>query len=152
MQRRILLILAVFACVTTARAQCGSDLDLSIIRQIESGGNPRAYNPAGGGSYGLYQINPKCLRAYNRAHYSTISLDSLYDGPTNRRIARWYISREIPRLLRHYGLPVDVNNKIICYNAGIRYLAQNRKIPAITEAYIRKYWELCEKRNGKPTT
>ncbi len=127
----ILLILISF--------QVKSQIDLSIISEIESNGNVKAINKQDGGSRGKYQIHPVCLKKYNQIHNTDITLDSLFNEQTNKMIATWYFNKEIPRLLSYYGYLHTTSNILICYNAGIDYLVSKRSIPRSTQSYIAKY-------------
>lgn len=117
---------------TTAYA----DINLDIIKQIESGGRADAYNKRSG-AIGLYQITDICRRDYNIMTGSNVLEFDLYDPFVNERIARWYIYKRIPQLLRHYGHDVTDENVIIAYNAGISYVGN--EIPSETTNYINKY-------------
>lgn len=80
------------------------EIDLEIIKQIESGGDPHAYNKRSGAT-GLYQITPICLKDYDRfqtpqdctrygIEYSVgtckmddFTMDDMYDPAKNYRVA-----------------------------------------------------------------
>jgi hypothetical protein len=150
--RKILLILAVFTCVM-ASAQCKTDIDLGIISRIESNHDPKAFNEASPSttaddSYGQYQITRICLRGYNQAVGTSWTVDDLYDPKINKDIATWALYVEIPRLLKKYGFQITIRNKIICYNAGIRYLVKHQPLPKITQDYIKKYDRICQELNN----
>lgn len=127
-------------CVLMAIQASGQGLDMDILAEIESGHDPKAVNrSARVPSYGLYQVAPICLRAYNQAVGTKFTVDDLLDSATNRAIAVWYIEIEIPRILRRYRKPVTTRNLLISYNAGVRYVKTGDKIPAITSRYIDRY-------------
>ncbi len=119
----------------------GSDdlIKLDIIRQIESSGNPLAFN-ARSQARGMYQITPICLRDYNNYYASPYTPAALFNPAVNEIIARWYLLVRIPQLLRHYSQPVTIDNILIGYNAGIGRVG--RELPQETENYIAKYKKL----------
>jgi hypothetical protein len=116
-------------------------LDFEKIAQIESGGNPRAWNKADN-SRGLYQITPICLEEYNHYHANnTYSMKDLWDSSVNRKIADWYLTVRIPQMLRYYNKPDTIENRLICFNAGISYLINNKPLPKTTLRYLEKYFK-----------
>lgn len=150
-----LAIFLFFAFKSCARAE---EIDLSIIMQIESNGNPNAYNKQSG-AIGLYQITPICLKEYNQVNgekcfsspfgiqgterfeirYLTIS--DLYNPIINERVAEWYLNIRIPQLLNYYHKPITIDNILWAYNAGIGNVIKG-KMPRETRNYIKKYHEL----------
>ncbi len=126
------------------------EVNLDIIAQIESNGNPNAYNKRSG-AIGLYQITPICLKDYNQHYirnYGNIpnekfyySNEDLYDPIINFRIANWYLNTRIPELLKHYHKPITIDNILWAYNAGIGNLVKGIK-PLETRNYIKKYHKL----------
>ncbi len=136
----IIAFLALFAAFEVH----GQLIDISIISKIESNNNPYAYNPVGGGSHGLLQIAPICLRAFNTAHQTHYKIKDLYNPRINRTIALWALNDEIPRMLKNAGKEVTVENVLTAYNAGISYVIRNKPLPAITRKYIEKYNSLNE--------
>lgn len=127
-------------------AQCGNKIELKFIAIIESGNDSLALNKTDGGSRGLYQINPTGLRDYNNYHKEKFTLADLYKVKVNTEIATWLFNKRIPQLLRSYKFEQTIENKIICYNAGISFLIKKKEIPKITKNYIKKYFALCEKK------
>lgn len=123
-------------------------IDLSIIAQIESSNDSLAHNITEG-SRGLYQIRPICLQDYNELNNTNYTLEDLFTVSTNEKIAIWYLNVRIPQLLKHYGYKITINNTIIAYNAGIKYLAYNITIPKSTVDYIKKYRKLRNGRNRR---
>ena len=113
-------------------------LNMNAIKQIESGGNPNAYNKHAQAK-GLYQITPICLKEYNNYHENKIKDEELFNAKLNYTIANWYITKRIPQMLKHYGKRLTNRNIIISYNAGISYVVENKDLPEETENYIIKY-------------
>jgi len=52
------------------------------------------------------------------------------------------LNERIPQMIRHYKKEVTVENCLIAYNAGIKYVAEGRRLPRETEDYIKKYKRL----------
>lgn len=116
------------------------EISLPIIAEIESGGNPSAYNPKSK-AMGLYQITPICLEDYNNAHPgSEIPLNTLMESTANGKVASWYFKR-IEDMLRHYGLETSLENILTAYNCGIKCVIDG-KMPSETSNYIAKYRRL----------
>lgn len=114
-------------------------IDMARIRFIESSNNPLAHNLADD-SRGLYQITPICLKEYNNYHpKAPILPDELWDPAINTRVADWYLNKRIPQMLKYYGKPDTVRNRIIAFNAGISYIIKNKPLPRITKQYLIKY-------------
>ena len=69
----LLLIILFSSCnMQPARAE----VDLTIIAQIESSGNPNAYNKSSG-AIGLMQITPICLEEFNNLYVKQFRKKSL---------------------------------------------------------------------------
>ena len=145
----ILLIGALFVCVVCF----GAEVEISIpaIIQIESGGDPEAYNPASG-AIGLMQITPICLEDYfeqeTKGAVLGVMTAKLYNPEINKKVGTWYLNERIPELLKAYGIEDIVANRLISYNAGIgvlrQYLAGKRELPNETKDYLRKYEEIVK--------
>jgi len=95
----------------------GEEIDLNIIRHLESRGNPFAVSKAG--CIGQYQISKSVLKEYNKFHNSTYSTGHLFIPSINRRIALWYLTKRIPQMLRYYKLPTSLLYILASYNWGI---------------------------------
>jgi hypothetical protein len=115
-------------------------INMDAIAQIESSGNPQAYNPQDG-AIGLYQITPIVLKEYNNYHAQKFTREDLYNEHINFEIASWYMRVRIPQMLAYYNLPLTTENKIIAWNAGISN-ARKGRIPDITRQYLKKYAKL----------
>jgi soluble lytic murein transglycosylase-like protein len=132
----LLVMWIIFSFAGVARAE----IDMNIIAQIESSGNPNAVSFRGAKyGRGLYQVSEVALADYNRnrAHSSQVAPESLFDPEVGYRVAFWYIS-QIKRYLRHYGHEVTTNNILWAYNAGIGRVNQGI-MPEETKLYIAKY-------------
>jgi len=121
---------------TTAQAA----VNLETIKQIESSGNPRAYNKTSH-ARGLYQITPIVLKDYNIYNKPRYNPADLFTPAVNLKIAGWYLNVRIPQMLRYYNKPICINNILIAYNAGINYVVKGKKLPAETINYINNYHE-----------
>ena len=114
-------------------------VDMQKIKMMESSGNPRAYNEYSH-ARGLYQITPIVLEEWNNFHSrEKYELDDLFKSKVNTMIAHWYMNYRIPQMLRYYGKPNTVRNRLISYNAGIDYVVRSLKLPEETIEYIRRY-------------
>lgn len=138
------ILLAILILSAIAIPSCRADdtvrIDLHKIATIESGLNPRAHNKKDD-SRGLYQITPICLKEYNNFHPRgrRYIMDDLWNVSVSSEIARWYFEVRIPQMLKHYGIPDTVPNRIIAWNAGIAYLVHKKPLPKVTRIYLRKY-------------
>lgn len=126
--------LIIFWNPTEAKADV---VDMHKIMMIESGGNPNLQEKWGG--MGLYQITLPTLAEYDVITNHNYKQQDLFDGSVNRLIADWYLNHRIPSMLKHYRRPVTARNIIITYNAGISYVAYNKKLPKTTINYLKKY-------------
>ncbi len=119
------------------------EVDLDIICQIESGCTRgyRIYNPTSL-ARGLYQITEICLADYNKYHDIPYQIEELYDDEVNETIAKWYIYKRIPQLLKHIKAEDTVTNRLIAYNCG--FSCVGKPLPRETEHYIKKYYKLKE--------
>jgi soluble lytic murein transglycosylase-like protein len=114
-------------------------VDLNIVKQIESAGNPLAVSRTG--AIGLYQIMPCVLSEYNTFNKANHSRPELFNPQVNAKIAKWYLEVRIPQMLRHYGKEVNTSNCLIAYNAGIRAVVKGY-LPRETANYLKKYARL----------
>ena len=128
-------IVFLFILICTARAE---GIDYSKIAWLESRGNPMAYNKVSR-ARGLFQITPICLFDYNKENRTHYTLENLFDPTINRRIAEWYFEKRIPQFLKTYGKEDTIENRLICFHAGIKRLIEN-KIPKSTREYIKEYF------------
>ena len=115
-------------------------INLGIIEQIESSGRARAVGD-GGLALGLHQLHAGVIKDYNRAHKTSYAHKDALNPQISHKIASWYMNQEIPRLLRHFKLPVTPRNILRAYNAGILSVKQGRT-PRVTQAYLDKYVRL----------
>lgn len=115
-----------------------ADVDIDTIIQIESSGNPNAYNK-GSQARGLMQITPICLKEYNSFNRASFNLSDLFVPEINIKIGTWYINKRIPQMLRYYKIEDTINNRLIAYNFGIGNLKNGVPLPKETRDYIKKY-------------
>lgn len=121
-----------------------NDIITDKIINIESAGNPNAYNKRSG-AMGLMQIMPNGALA----DWNTINRDSRHtpdqmnDPQINSKIGTWYLNERIPQMMQSMNLPDSVDNRLIAYNAGIgnlrKILAGKMQMPKETSDYIKKY-------------
>ena len=115
-------------------------INMHKIMMIESSGNALSHNVRED-SRGLLSIRRCVLTDYNQATRHHYKMDDLFDAQINTSVARWYLLVELPRLLKHYNKPATVQNIIISYNGGIKYVARDLQIPKSTKQYLRRYWK-----------
>ena len=132
-----LVFLLFFAQGMAGSVHANEYINMRIIKRIESGNNPRAWNKKEDGR-GLYQINPICLKEYNNFHSVDYTPDDLWNPAINYEIANWYLNVRIPSMLRHFGKEVNTRNIIIAYNAGINAVVKGY-VPTTTKQYLVKY-------------
>ena len=117
-----------------------ADIDMSVIAQIESSGDPLAYN-SGSKATGLYGITPICLKDYNQYHKIKYALKDMFNQGKCYDAASWYLKKRIPQMLKYYELEVTIDHILICYDFGIGHLVNGDKIPKETKDYLMKYKE-----------
>jgi len=125
----------------------GEKVNMDVIKDIESSGNPKAYNEESE-ARGLYQITPIVLEEWNNYHSNEkYKLDDLFNADINEKIAKWYMYKRIPQMIKHYGKKDTVENRIIAYNAGIDYVLRSvsfEELPKETQEYLEKYHKRIE--------
>jgi len=115
------------------------EVNMHKILMIESSGNPMAHRKVDN-SRGLFQITPICLEEWNMFHpKNKYNEDDLWSPRINYRIAKWYMNKRIPQMIRHYRLDDTVDNRLIAYNAGISRLIDGI-VPSTTKSYLNKYY------------
>ena len=164
-----IITISLLSFICPAQAE---DIDIPTIIQIESNGNPNAYNKSSG-AIGLMQITPIVLKEYNKEGIFTqeiktrrlYSLGDLYVPTINIEIGTWYINERIPQMLKAYNLLDSIDNRLIAYNWGIGNLKNwverhtsvivysgkpsksinpNHFLPKETQNYIKKYHKLIK--------
>jgi soluble lytic murein transglycosylase-like protein len=137
----ILLCLIAMMVLWCREAWSADAINLDAIAQIESSGNPLAYNKASG-ARGLFQITRNCLRHYNSVHRKKVTMDELYDPVKNKAVAKWYINWLTTQCN-------DVREVLLAYNWGIGHLwewdGRDESLPKETRDYIAKYHRLTNK-------
>lgn len=119
-------------------AQAANNIDMNKIYQIESSGNPNAYNRTSG-ARGLGQITPIVLKEWNNMNpKNKYTTNALNDKVVNMKISDWYMNKRIPQMLKAKGLQDTIKNRLIAYNAGIGHVGKSI-LPKETFNYIQKY-------------
>ena len=139
-------ILFIIFCVVLTFWVCGCRdyawadvVDMKIIAQIESSGNPNAVSSVG--AIGLYQITTICLKEFNQFNKTHYLQKDLFSPAVNEKVAWWYLNIRIPQMLKYYCKPVTTENCLIAYNAGIRAVIRGY-LPKETANYLKKYVRL----------
>ena len=141
---RKLKLLIIFLLIFHCNSFCGNLINLDKIKQIESHGNPLAYNRSSG-ARGLYQITQICLDEYNNYNNKSYNSNDLFIPSINEAIVSWYLEKRIPQMLKYYDLDVTVENILWAYNGGIGKVRRNQ-MDRETENYIEKYRRMkCKK-------
>jgi len=138
-----LVLIGMLMCVMDARAE---EVNMDIVIQIESGGNPNAYNKDSG-AIGLCQITPVVLKEWNKSGQIPFLERGLYKPEVNRPIGDWYMNTRIPQMLKAYKIPDTIDNRLISYNAGIKvckdyHRGKIKRLPRETVNYLKKYHKL----------
>ncbi len=128
----------------------GAEVDIATVIQIESSGNPNAYN-AKSGAIGLMQITPICYKDWEQ--YQSWKHNNpnviMFNPEWNKIIGTWYLNTRIPQMLKAFKIKDTVEARLACYNAGIgvykAYKEGKRKLPRETINYINKYHKLVDK-------
>lgn len=121
-------------------------IDMEIIREIESSGDPKAFNK-GSGCRGLYQVSEACFSDFTVFHpWHDWEIDDLFKPEVNTFIARWYMFYRLPVILKARGIPLTVARLLASYNWGpghvIKWVAVGEKLadlPEETRNYIDRY-------------
>jgi hypothetical protein len=129
--------------VLTAKAEVIVDLD--AIAQIESSGckNKISTRP-GDPSFGCHQITPPTLQEFNSYNKKFYTKNDLLNDAISYEVAEWYLNKRIPQMIRYFGKPDTLENRLIAYNAGISYVKTGKPIPSITKKYLEKYARLTK--------
>jgi len=130
------------------------EINYDAIEQIESSGNPRAYN-RNSWAIGLRQITPIVLKEWNQLHPNEqYNSEDLFNPEINRKIGNWYLEERIPYYLKYYGLEDNIENRLASYNWGIGNVKKiggvreknMDKLPKETRNYIKKYRQLTSEK------
>ena len=121
------LILTFWVCFSFAYAE---EINLHIIATIESSNNPLVRNIRTSAT-GIYQITPICLKDYNDYHKwdYQYTLEDMFDEYSCWVVANWYLNERIPAMLKYFGFPDTIENRLICYNAGITFVIEQKNYP-----------------------
>lgn len=129
-----MLLMTLFGRIQIANAE----INLHVIKRIESNGNPKAYNKRTKAT-GLYQITPICLKHYNSVHRDKFTMEQLFDPKSNRTVASWYLSW----LQSKFKTDTEV---LVAYNYGYsnakKWNGNLHTLPIETYTYITKYYYL----------
>lgn len=134
-----ILITAIVIMLTWVNGEAtGMGIDISKIIAIESGFDSLKIGKAG--EIGLCQITRECMTDFNIRNKRSFKYPTdLYNPRINIGMAQWYLGERIPQMLKAYNKPVTIENILISYNAGIRYVRDNIPTPKSTLRYINKY-------------
>ena len=128
---------------------CAGEVNIPAIIQIESSGNPLAWNKSED-ARGLMQIRAITLREWNNFHPDEqYTAKDLFVAETSVLIGSWYINIRVPDMLSIGGFPDTIENRLLCYNRGYSnfkkwYRAGQNKdeLPKKAKRYLVKYRKL----------
>lgn len=137
----LIFVLTLVFCYCAFASNKVLAIDMDAIKQIESGGNPKAENRRSG-ALGLYQITGICLKDFNQNNGTKYARVDLFNPVVNESVARWYLFVRIPQLLRNYNKTVTIDRVLLSYNAGISWAIKD-EYPQETINYIKKYKQIA---------
>lgn len=132
------LIIALVIVICPLQGAFGAELDNSVdmgkIAFIESSG---CKNMVGdnGKALGCYQLHEGVVIDYNKAHKTAFKHKDVMNKAIGLRVADWYMNQKVPAMLKHYGKPDTVENRITAYNMGIGAVVKGKS----AVKYIKKY-------------
>lgn len=112
---------------------------LSALCFVESGGNPKAYNPEDGkrASIGLCQVQHRTAKWLG----FTGTPEDLFNPEINKKYAAKYLRWQ---LKRYKG---DVRKSVAAYNSGTAFYNKSGKL--INEKYVNKVLRLWEEKKSQ---
>ncbi len=120
-------------------------LDIESIILIESNGKINVVSNQG--AIGVMQIRGIALKEYNNRNRIKYTVENLYNRNINIIIGKWFLEKEIPRILEKNNIPITVTNVLISYNWGVNNTIKwykkggdINKLPKETRNYLLKYW------------
>ena len=119
-------------------------LILKIIKHLETGGEMNPNNAVGAaGEIGAFQIKPMVLREYNKHNNTNYVIKDLYNPLINKEIAKWYLHKRIPQMLKSKNISLSLKNVLLgyCWGCGNlkKYIRDGLEIPEIKKKYVEKY-------------
>ncbi len=161
----IICIWAILIILFAQNKAHAEDINLDVIADIESAGNPLAYNRESQAT-GMYQITDAVIQTYlidrkklldkENAIEDTrmpmiFALSDMYEPKYAFIVANWLLNTKIPSWLNYYHIPDNRISRLIAYNWGIGHLRKwfNRgshwnQLPRETRNYIKKYFKEVE--------
>lgn len=149
----ILTQLLLMAGCSIAHASINTNIDLNAIAEIESSGDPFAYNKTSGAT-GMYQITQGVVSQFNKEYrggergFWAYTINNMYNELDGWLVADWYLNTKIPIYLERFNIPDTVSSRLIAYNYGIGHLkkwfkrgAHENQLPLETRNYIKRYFK-----------
>lgn len=125
-----------------------TNINMEALFSIESDNNPNAVSIKG--ARGLGQIMPKTWEECAKKMGKDWIFEQDWNDPEkNVAVSNYYMNVEIPRLLKHYGVPDSVDARLAAYNCGPYRVSQEYQkhgrrwkegLPGETQRYIQKYY------------
>jgi len=117
---------------------------LDALIQVESNWNTNAVNTKSGAT-GLGQITPPALNDFNTLNKEKYTMEDMKDPQKNMRVTNWYLYDRIPQMLKHYNIPLTLQNILASYNFGIGNVKKGKAFPEETQNYIKNITALLNK-------
>lgn len=115
-------------------AENGIVIDMGKIAYIESSGCKNLVGD-NGKALGCYQLHSGVVAEYNQYKRASYRHKDVMRKDIGFKIANWYINKRIPAMLRHYGKPDTLENRLTAYNMGIKAVIKGKR----ASKYIEKY-------------
>lgn len=135
---RTALILAVILATMPLHgafgAETGQPVDMGKIAHIESSGCKNLVGD-NGKALGCYQLHKGVVAEYNQYKRALYRHDDAMRPDIGLKIANWYMNTRIPAMLKHYGKPDTLENRLTAYNMGIGAVIKGKR----ATNYIKKY-------------
>lgn len=114
------------------------EVNLAAIQSIESSGCKNPCIGDSGKALGVFQLHQAVVTDYNRIHNTSYLHQDALDSTISLKIANWYLTSEIPRLLRHFKQPINLETVLTAYNMGVGNVIKGKR----ATNYISKYRRL----------
>ena len=138
---RLACFLSAFLWASSAFA---FEVDLSLIREIESGGCKSPCVGDSGLALGEFQLHKGAVSDASRYLRASYSHQDALEPKKAWILANAYLNGVIPSYLRHYGLKDDLTNRLTAYNMGIGAVKKGLS----ASKYVTKYKNLERKKHG----
>lgn len=136
--------LMVFVCLLFSSGAFAFEVDLSLIKKIESGGCQSPCVGDSGLALGEFQLHKGAVSDASRYLRASHSHQDALEPKKAWILANAYINGVIPSYLGHYGLNDTLENRLTAYNMGISAVKKGLS----ASRYIKKYKNLERGKHG----